>query len=102
MNSQGVVTITKGIERIVTLRQSCGVVEVRQTIAPRLSVISLGVQGPVGTLAESVLQRALRAEADSREALKKAESNDAAMASLLADLSGAFTYHAGVISAQGG
>ncbi|HIF7926567.1 TPA: hypothetical protein ACYY2C_006281 [Pseudomonas aeruginosa] len=103
MNSQALVTVTKGVERIVTVRQSCGsTAEIRQALAPRLSVVSLGVQGPVGVLAENVLQRALRAEADSREALRMAEANGAAMASLLADLSGAFTYHAGVISAQGG
>lgn len=98
----GVVTVMGGISRIVTIKHSGGAVEIRQALSPRLSVISMGVQGPVGNLAESVLQRALQAEVDSRAALQSATATDAALSALLADLSSAFTYHAGAIAAQGG
>lgn len=96
------VIITKGVERIVTLKQGSSTVEVRQVVAPRLSVISLGVQGPVGVLAESVLERTRQAEKNAIQALTLAQGADATLAGLLEELQGAFVYHAGVISAQGG
>lgn len=102
MNGVPAVTITRGVERIVTLKQGASVVEIRQAVAPRLSVVSLGVQGPVGVLAENVLQRTLLAELNAARALELAQGADAAVAALMDDLQGAFTYHAGVISAQEG
>jgi hypothetical protein len=102
MNGVPAVTITRGVERIVTLKQGASVVEIRQAVAPRLSVVSLGVQGPVGVLAENVLQRTLQAELNASRALELAQGADAAVAALMDDLQGAFTYHAGVISAQEG
>lgn len=102
MSGAPTVTITRGVERIVTLKQGASVVEIRQVIAPRLSVISLGVQGPVGVLAENVLQRTLQAEQNASLALELAKGADSTLAGLLEELQGAFIYHAGVISAQGG
>lgn len=102
MNGVPAVTITRGVERIVTLKQGASVVEIRQAVAPRLSVVSLGVQGPVGVLAENVLQRTLQAELNANRALELAQGADATVAALMDDLQGAFTYHAGVISAQEG
>lgn len=102
MNAVPAVTITRGVERIVTLKHGASVVEIRQAVSPRLSVISLGVQGPVGILAENVLQRTLQAEKSASRALELAQGADAAVAALMDDLQGAFTYHAGVISAQEG
>jgi hypothetical protein len=102
MNGAPTVVITKGVERIVTVKQGGGTVEVRQVLAPRLSVVSIGLQGPVGALAENVLQRTLQAERDAGRALALAQGADATLAALLEDLQGAFTYHAGVISAQEG
>lgn len=102
MSGAPTVTITRGVERIVTVKQGASVVEIRQVIAPRLSVISLGVQGPVGVLAENVLQRTLQAERNANQALALAKGADSTLAGLLEELQGAFIYHAGVISAQGG
>lgn len=102
MSGAPTVTITRGVERIVTVKQGASVVEIRQVIAPRLSVISLGVQGPVGVLAENVLQRTLQAEQNANQALALAKGADSTLAGLLEELQGAFIYHAGVISAQGG
>lgn len=101
MSGAPTVTITRGVERIVTLKQGASVVEIRQAIAPRLSVISLGVQGPVGVLAENVLQRTQQAEQNAMQALELATGTSTTLAGLLEELQGAFIYHAGVISAQG-
>ncbi|MDK8377645.1 hypothetical protein [Pseudomonas aeruginosa] len=96
------VVVTRGVERVVTVRQAGRVVEVRQLLSPRVTVVSAGVQGPVGVLAENVLQRTLQAEADARQALALASDANATLGALLEDLQGAFDYHAGAISAQGG
>ncbi|HBO4864476.1 TPA: hypothetical protein L4V15_004901 [Pseudomonas aeruginosa] len=94
--------VTHGIERVVTVRQTGRVVEVRQALAPNVTVVAVGVQGPVGALAENVLQRTKQAELDARKALTLATDANATLGALLEDLQGAFTYHAGAISAQGG
>ena len=96
------VIVTHGIERVVTVRQAGRVVEVRQALSPRVNVIAVGVQGPVGALAENVLQRTKQAELDARQALTLATDASATLRTLLEDLQGAFTYHAGAISAQEG
>ncbi len=96
------VIVTHGVERVVTVRQAGRVVEVRQTLAPNVTVVAVGVQGPVGALAENVLQRTKQAELDARKALTLATDANATLGALLEDLQGAFTYHAGAISAQGG
>lgn len=96
------VIVTHGVERVVTVRQAGRLVEVRQALAPNVTVVAVGVQGPVGALAEDVLQRTLQAEADARQALTLAEDANAVLGALLEDLQGAFVYHAGAISAQGG
>ncbi|MCS7871145.1 hypothetical protein N0023_28430 [Pseudomonas aeruginosa] len=94
--------VTHGVERVVTVRQAGRVVEVRQALAPNVTVVAVGVQGPVGALAENVLQRTKQAELDARKALTLATDANATLGALLEDLQGAFTYHAGAISAQGG
>lgn len=96
------VIVTHGVERVVTVRQGGLVVEVRQALSPRVNVIAVGVQGPVGALAENVLQRTKQAELDARKALTLATDANATLGTLLEDLQGAFTYHAGAISAQEG
>lgn len=102
MNDSQRIVITKGVERVVTVRQAGRVVEVRQQVSPRMTVVSVGVQGPAGALSAEVQQRLQRAETSAVAALELASDTSQTMAALIGDLQGAFTYHAGVISAQGG
>ena len=102
MNGSQRVVVTKGVERVVTVRQAGQVIEVRQQVSPRLTVVSVGVQGPAGALSSEVQQRLQRAEASASAALELASDASDSVAALLDDLQEAFTYHAGVISAQGG
>jgi len=96
------VTVTVPIERIVTVSQGGRVVEVRQAVSPSVHVVSVGLQGPVGTVAEDVLTRAAAAEqaADAAQAEATQTSDD--LASVVTRLNNAFAYHAGAISAQEG
>lgn len=102
MNGLQRVVVTKGVERVVTVRQAGRVVEVRQQVSPRMTVVSVGVQGPAGALSAEVQQRLHLAVASASAALELATDANTTVAALLNDLQGAFTYHAGVISAQGG
>lgn len=102
MNGSQRIVVTKGVERVVTVRQAGRVIEVRQQASPRLTVVSVGVQGPAGALSAEVQQRLQLAETSAQAALEIAADTGASVAALLEDLQGAFTYHAGVISAQGG
>ena len=102
MSSSQRVVVTKGVERVVTVRQAGRVIEVRQQLSPRLTVVTVGVQGPAGALSAEVQQRLQLAETSASAALELATDASASVAALLDDLKGAFTYHAGVISAQGG
>ncbi|MBF7051746.1 hypothetical protein IOC61_00180 [Halomonas sp. KAO] len=99
-DAQGRIVVTSPVQRIVTVIQGDQVVEVRQTLSPHIQVISMGVQGPVGTVAERVLDRAAAAEAAADEAMALAEDTATDLASLTTQLRDAFTYHTGVISAQ--
>lgn len=102
MNGAQRVVVTKGVERVVTVRHGGQVLEVRQQVSPRMTVVTVGVQGPAGALSAEVQQRLQRAEISASTALELATDASASVAALLEDLQGAFTYHAGVISAQGG
>lgn len=99
-DAQGRIVVTSPVQRIVTVTQGDQVVEVRQSLSPHVQVISMGVQGPVGTVAERVLDRAAAAEAAADEAMALAEDTATDLASLTTQLRDAFTYHTGVISAQ--
>lgn len=99
-DAQGRIVVTAPVQRIVTVTQGDQVVEVRQALSPHIQVISMGVQGPVGTVAERVLDRAAAAEAAADEAMALAEDTATDLASLTTQLRDAFTYHTGVISAQ--
>lgn len=99
-DAQGRIVVNSPVQRIVTVTQGDQVVEVRQALSPHIQVISMGVQGPVGTVAESVLSQAAAAEATAGEAKALSEDTATDLASLTTQLRDAFTYHTGVISAQ--
>lgn len=99
-DATGRIVVEAPVERIVTVVQGARVVEVRQAQPPSIHVITVGVQGPVGTVAEEVLSRAATAEVAAVEASALAEDTATDLASLTTKLRDAFTYHTGVISAQ--
>lgn len=101
-DAQGRIVVTAPVQRIVTVTQGDQVVEVRQALSPHVQVISMGVQGPVGTVAEDVLTRAAAAEQAAAAAQAEATQTTDDLASVVTRLNNAFAYHAGAISAQEG
>lgn len=93
------VVVSHETERVVQWRQHDPCINVQQHDPPTIQVLTVGVQGPVGTVAENVLQRAAQAEQSAQQATLVAEQavNDL---SLLADqLSQSLTFYSGAISA---
>lgn len=69
---------------------------------PQFNVISAGLQGPVGTVAEDVLAKAASAELAAMNASTVSDQVSTDLELLVTDLNNAFVYHTGAISAQGG
>lgn len=100
------VVVTNSVERIVKVKVQDSVVEVREPAEPRVQVVTVGVQGPVGTVAENVLQRALQAEQSANEAkLAATEAQEMAgdtlqgLTALVDGMKQRLDYHTGAISA---
>jgi len=66
MNNRITMKIVK--RHVVSMRAGRSMVEIRSPSRTRLNVVSLGKQGPVGTVAEEVLKMAIEAKAAATEA----------------------------------
>ncbi|HFQ4959199.1 TPA: hypothetical protein ACGUPM_002652 [Vibrio vulnificus] len=93
------ITVTLRTDRIITVRLPDSVEKVVSQ-NPRVSVVTVGQQGPVGTVAEAVLAQAAKAESDAAKALEASLENSAHLDELVSQFTNHFNYHAGAISAQ--
>lgn len=98
INSSQRIVVTNTVDRIVTLSVGGAVVEVRESTKPNVQVVTVGVQGPVGTVAENVLAMAAQAEAAAARAEALAVQNDADLTQFVNSLSNAIAYQSGVFS----
>lgn len=102
ISSKTAVTLSRVELRVARITQGQHVAVVASPSRPRFGVVSAGLQGPVGTVAENVLARAEAAELAATEAAAVAGQTASDLTSLTNKLKDAFVYHAGAISAQGG
>ena len=96
------VTLTRPVLQVARVTQGERLAAVAIQPEPHFFVVAVGFQGPVGTVAESVLARAAAAEQAALQATVQAAESAQVLAELMQQLKGAFDYHAGAISAQGG
>lgn len=96
------VTLTRPVLQVARLTQGERIAAVSIQPEPHFFVIAMGVQGPVGTVAENVLARAAAAEQAALQATDLAAESAQVLTELIQLLTDAFDYHAGAISAQGG
>lgn len=96
------VTLARPVLQVARLAQGEREAAVKVQPSPHFFVIAVGVQGPVGTVAEDVLARAAAAEQAAETATTQATETSQTLTALMQQLKGAFDYHAGAISAQGG
>lgn len=93
------VVVTHGVERIVRVNIRGSVVEVCEPAEPRVQVVTVGVQGPVGTVAENVLQRAMQAEQAATAAQTMASDTLEGLTALVNGMQQSLDYRIGAISA---
>ncbi|KFA98778.1 hypothetical protein [Vibrio sp. ER1A] len=101
-------TLSYDTKQVVTVTQGSKV-SVLHLSRPTLSVVSIGAQGPVGTVAEEVLNRVEQMEHQTAQAVEQAQeaktqsdTNSAALADSLSQMTNRFNFYAGAISAVGG
>lgn len=102
ISSQTAVVLERTVQRVARLSHDERETTVTVQATPYYFVISAGLQGPVGTVAEDVLARAAAAEQAAADASSTAGQAALDLDKLVTDLNNAFAYHAGAISAQGG
>lgn len=102
ISNQAVVTLTRVELHVARITQGRHVAVVALPSRPRFGVVSAGLQGPVGTVAENVLEKAEQAElaAQSAEGLAAQTASD--LSDVIDRLNGVFAYHAAAITAQEG
>lgn len=84
---------------VARVSQGQHVATVIQRDTGQFAVISGGLQGPIGTVAENVLERAAAAEKVAAVAADKSDQTAEDVSALVSKLNGAFAYYAGVIEA---
>ncbi len=92
-------TVTLKTDRIITVRLPDSI----NTVTSRhqaVSVVTLGSQGPVGSVAEEVLSKAAQASTDAVLALETSQKNQAFLDDVVTGMTNRFNYHARAISAQ--
>ncbi|HFQ5182613.1 TPA: hypothetical protein ACGUW2_004642 [Vibrio vulnificus] len=98
IDGQGRVTVEKVVRQVVRLKQGKQVAVIERPGHVRFSVVRGGIQGPVGTVAEEVLNRAEAAERTANEAKKLAQDNHNAVDLMLDEMTAAFEFQTGIIN----
>lgn len=106
LDTQCRVVVSYQSRQVIKLKQGDTVTVIAKPSKPCLSVVSVGAQGPVGTVAEEVLSKVEQAEQSANEAKSEAsaahdesQQTQLDMDQMLTDMTNRFNYHAGVISA---
>ncbi|HAS3046048.1 TPA: hypothetical protein I6Y62_004328 [Vibrio parahaemolyticus] len=98
IDGQGRVTVERVVRQVVRLKQGQQVAVIERPGPIRFSVVRGGIQGPVGTVAEEVLNRAEAAERTANEAKKLAQDNHNAVDLMLDEMTAAFEFQTGIIN----
>lgn len=94
------VIIKHSVKHLVHLQMGSNRVTVRQEPSPKINVISLGAQGPVGSIAENVLVMAQEAKALASEAKEKALEASQSHLNMVSSMSLTLDHFIGAIEAQ--
>ncbi|MGR5262945.1 hypothetical protein ACPV38_02945 [Photobacterium damselae] len=92
------VLVSLKIDRIITVRLPQTTAIIHEQVKPNIEVVTIGQQGPVGTVSESVLAAAAQAKAISETALKQTQITSGLLDEVIMNMTNGFNFHAGVIS----
>ena len=99
MNKTHRITFRHTVKHLVRVDMGGNVVTIIQQSRPRINVVSVGVQGPVGTVAESVLTMAEEAKVAAEQAMKLAEATSQEQADMVSGMILALDHYIGAIGA---
>lgn len=85
---------------VISMRAGRSMVEIRSPSRARLNVVSLGKQGPVGTVAEEVLKMATEAQAAANEAKVQSAQVAEDQSSMVGGMTMTIDHYIGVIGVQ--
>ncbi|MEL4241139.1 hypothetical protein [Shewanella xiamenensis] len=100
MNNLNRITLRHTVRQVVRMDIGGNQVTIKQLSRLRLNVVSIGVQGPVGTVAESVLTMAQQAQHAAVMASEKAEQVSQAQLGMVSGMSLTLDHYIGAIGAQ--
>lgn len=102
ISSKTTVVLSRVELRVARITQGQHVAVVTSPARSRFGVVSAGLQGPVGTVAENVLALAEQAEQSAHVATAMAGKTADDLSDVINRLNGVFAYHAAAITAQEG
>ena len=100
MNNLNRITIRDTVKQVVRMETGGNQITIRQSRRPRIHVVSIGIQGPVGTVAESVLTMAQEAVATANQAIKKADVVSQEQQTMVSGMALTLDFYIGAIAAQ--
>lgn len=100
MDNSHQVTIKVVEKQLVRMKIGQSLVTMQNPSKMMMSVITMGRQGPVGTVAEDVLARAMAAELAANEAKAQSAQVAADQTTIVDGMTMAFDHYIGVISVQ--
>lgn len=98
-NLAGRVVVTQPVTSIVRVTQGSRTAVVQLASQLAVSVVTIGTQGPVGTVAENVLLRALQAEHAANQAVAVSEDTLQGLTTLISEFKSSLDFHTGALSA---
>ena len=93
------VLVTLNTDRVITVRLPQGIAVVRDQVKPNIQVVTIGQQGPVGTVSEEVLATAAEAKALAVAASEVTQSTAILLDSVIISITNGFNFQAGELSA---
>lgn len=98
-NLAGRVVVTQPVTSIVRVTQGSKTAVVEQSAQRAVSVVTIGTQGPVGTVAENVLLRAMQAEHAANQSVALSEDALEGLTTLISEFKSSLDFHTGALSA---
>ncbi|MCS6257471.1 hypothetical protein [Shewanella baltica] len=94
------ITLRHTVQQVVRVDMGGNLVTLRHLSQPRFNVVTIGMQGPVGTVAESVLTMAQQAVQTANSASDKASQVSQDQLVMVSGMSQTIDHYIGAIGAQ--
>ncbi|MDG2839963.1 hypothetical protein P7M54_24600 [Vibrio parahaemolyticus] len=100
MNNIHRIVMRHTVKHVIRMDTGGNQVTIRQLSRPRIHVVSVGVQGPVGTVAESVLTMAQEVQAAAQKATNTATQAMTDQSDMVTGMTLTLDHYIGAIEAQ--